>query len=307
MEDTKVTAKLAIRDTLLDLIEANNNFKAASLSDSALPAWVMDSIDNLSDRERGIRTATQLTYTKEQNRQETLKCPGIIAVSSNTILLGNRLNKAKENFKQAMNSYRSLFGESFSMTSLGSKEIRETLLGHLKLQHLHFVQSYRRIRLFPTVPERIGFSWAATHTGTVKMTAEKAIDHLRSKFTHGGNLQKDIQTLEGLPGDTQIVIKRHLSSHLRANLTWSDEIEQLRDLNKESKKEYPAQINAPTPLFICLNPEQPMPEFNKIRQLDTTNRQARLRRKDACLKKLSQRSGSVIYTSEFHCIADKVT
>ena len=297
MEDNKVTAKLAIRDTLLDLIEANNAFKASSLSDSALPAWIMGGTDSLSDREKGIKTATQLTYTKEQNRQETLKCPGIIAVSPNTVILGNELNRAKENFKQAMNSYRSLFGESFSMTSLGSKEIRETLLGSLKLQHLHFVQSYRRIKLFPTPPERIGFSWAATHTGTVKMTAAKAVNHLRSKFTHGGNLLKDIQTLEGLPGDTRVVIKRHLSSHLRANLTWSEEIEQLGDFNKESKKEYPAQINAPIPLFICLNPGQQMPEFNKIRQLDTTNRQARLRRKDACLKKLSQRSGSIIYTS----------
>lgn len=293
-----VAVKLVVRDTLLDLVEANRAFKLAVLKDAILPAWIMNGVDHLYDREKAAEISALLTYKEEQNRQETTKCTGIIGISTSTLQAGIDLNQKKDAFKKAMSEYRALFGHSFSMTGLSSKEIRETLLGNLKLQHLHFVQSYRHIKLFSTPPKRVGFSWAASHTGAVRLTTVKAIDHLRSKFTQSKGLLADIQILEGLPEHTEIVIKRPLTSHLRANLTWPEEIEAILKQENTLKLQHPAQINTPLPLFICMKNSDDMPDFNKIRPLDKEAKQERLQRRDARLRKLSSRSGSVIYIPE---------
>lgn len=291
-----IGAKLAIRDALLALLQINLAFKTSLLNDKNLPAWIMDDFSHFQAREKGAEITARLTYDEAQNRQETIKCPGIIAISEQTLHKGQQLNEKKDTFKQAMINYRSAFGHSFAMTKLSSKEIRQTLLGNLKLQHLHFVQVYRHIKLFPTAPLRVGFSWAATHTGAVKFPAHKAIEYLKSKFTQSKGLQNDISILERLPEHTDIIIRRPLSPHLRANLTWSEKIENLRSQNSLDKKMYPAQINTPLPLFICLNTDNAFPDFNKIKPFDKASKQDRLSRKDTRLKKLSTRAGSFIYT-----------
>ncbi len=292
----KTTEKLVIRDTLLALLEANAAFKSSVLNDEPLPAWIINNPDHAHARKTGTEITTRLTYDEGQNRQETSKCPGIIAISEQTLQKGLLLNEKKDAFKTAMINYRAAFGHSFSMTKLSSQEIRHTLLGNMKLQHLHFVQTYRHVKLFSTAPLRIGFSWAATHTGSVKLTADKAIEYLKAKFTQSQGLKNDISILEGLPQHMEIIIRRPLSPHLRANLTWSEKIENLRKQNVIYKKMYPGQINTPLPVFICLNKANTLPDFNKIKAFDKAAKQERLLRKDTRLKKLSNRASSFIYT-----------
>ncbi len=297
MSNLKIAARLAVRDTLLSLIDHAGLFRDAVTNDRDLPAWVMEQERKLSvsAREQAAQTASCLTYQDDQQRQQTLKLTGLIGISDKTLELGRSFNQSKADFKAAMLHYRQLFGESIKMTDFSSKELRDGLLGHLKIQHLHFVQCYRQVKLFEDAPARIGFSWASGTHGTVRLTAEKAIQHLKDKFTTSQVIVNDIKQLEQMPKEAIVVIKRPLAPHLRANLSWSDSIESLRKSDKSLRTQYPGQINTPLPLFILLSSGQPLPEFNAIKPWVAGMKQERLQRRDTCLEKLSEHPGSFLY------------
>lgn len=298
----ETAARLAVRDTLINLVESNRVFREALLADSHLPAWVMkednednkdpDATGDKTDRQRAAETSTRLTYRPGQNRQETARLPGLVGISADSFHHGLALNKAKLAFKHAMGDYRHLFGDSIEAIEQTSDELREGLLGGLKIHHIHFVQSYRQLKLFEQPPKRVGFSWAASHSGTVRLSAVEAIDHLRKKYLASGAIEQDIQVLEQMPANQVVVIKRVLAPHLRANLTWPPLPAWQQD------KVLPRQINTPLPLFIQLEPGAPLPEFNRIRPFDPRARQERLRRSDARLVKISNNPHSRIYRYE---------
>ncbi|WP_257275631.1 DNA replication terminus site-binding protein, partial [Endozoicomonas sp. SESOKO4] len=264
--------------------------------DQLLPVWVMKLPDeDKNDRALAAETSTRLIYTDQQNKQETARLPGIVGIARDTLQTGIRLNEARENFKQAMTEFRKLYGDSIEAIEETSDEIREKMLGGLQFAHIHFVQSYRQLKLFETPPRRIGFSWAAHHSGSVKLSANEAIDHLRKKYLTSSAIQTDIEMLEAMPASETVIIKRVLSPHLRANLTWAKEIEQLRKADKELRKRYPGQINTPLPVFVQLEKGQPLPEFNRIKPFNPSAKQERLTRSDARLVKISENPHSRIY------------
>ena len=292
-------AKIAVRDTLIHLVEINRQFRQAVITDNHLPAWVIPEEDEVSttetDRERAARICTRLTYVSEQNRQETARLPGIVGISSATLQLGQCLNLAKDSFKQAMGDYRKLFGDSIAAIEETSDQLRDSVLGGLQIQHIHFVQSYRQLKLLETPPKRIGFSWAANHSGTVRLSSADAIEHLRKKYMASTAIERDITLLEQLPENEIVVIKRLLAPHLRANLTWPETIAIKRKGCAETRKQFPGQINTPIPVFVQLQDGQPLPAFNAIKPFDPATRQERLRRSDARLVKISENPVSRIY------------
>ena len=76
---------------------------------------------------------------KNQSKQETARLPGLVGVSPGTLRLGSTLNTARTRFKEAMGEYRKLFGDSIEAIEQTSDDLRESLLGGLKIQHIHFV------------------------------------------------------------------------------------------------------------------------------------------------------------------------
>ncbi len=296
----EIAAKIAVRDTLIQLVETNQTFKKAVIGDAYLPAWVMKegqstSDDAPGDRIKAAEVSTCLTYLPDQSKQETARLPGLVGVSPETLALGHALNSARLHFKQAMGDYRKLFGDSIEAIEQTSDDLRESLLGGLKIQHIHFVQSYRQLKLFPRAPKRVGFSWAASHSGTVRLTACEAIEHLQKKYLASGAISADIQILEQMPANELVIIRRILAPHLRANLTWPKNINDTRQQTSGVKQHYPGQINTPLPLFIQLLPGEPLPEFNPIRPFNPHARQERLQRSDARLEKISDQPHSRIY------------
>ncbi|WP_281645186.1 hypothetical protein [Parendozoicomonas sp. Alg238-R29] len=294
--DKKALARLQVRDTLIDLIEARDAFRELLLNDYQLPAWTYQDESSREDpRALSAKISLKLTYDPEQPGQETLKLTGLIGISEETLTLGETLNLAKTDFKEAMQNFRKCFGKGFDMTELSSRELREGLLGNLHIQHIHFVQCYRHLKLFPVAPRRIGFSWASATHGSVRMKATKAIAYLNSNFTPSIGMAEDIAKLEKLPESSDVVIRRPLAPHLRANLTWPDTIKEKRRLDSESRKQWPLQINTPLPLFVHLKQGEPLPEFNRIRPWDPAMKQERLQRSDTRLVPFSNRPGSMLY------------
>ncbi len=292
----ETAARIAVRDALIQLVELNRSFRESVESDHGLPIWIMET-DSEPDNKRSLAAsvATRLTYIEEQNKQETARLTGLVGVSENTLHVGEALNLCRDQFKTAISNFRKLFGDSIEAIEQASDDLRDGLLGGLQIKHLHFVQCYRQLKLFAEPPKRVGFSWAACHSGTVRLTAEEAIGHFRKKYIASVAVNEDIRLLEAMPSEEVVVIKRILAPHLRANITWPEEIKALRQTDPELKKQYPAQINSPLPLFIQLKPGEPLPEFNRIRPYDASARQERLQRSDARLVKINDNPHSRIY------------
>ncbi len=237
----ETAARIAVRDTLIALVEQNRLFREAVQADQQLPIWIM-SIDDKNDNHRllAAQTATRLTYVEAQNKQETARLTGLVGVSPLTMQLGAKLNHAREQFKNTMADFRQLFGDDIEAIEQASEDLRDGLLGGLQVKHLHFVQCYRQLKLFAQAPQRVGFSWAACHSGTVRLTASEAISHFRKKYLASVAINDDIVLLEQMPADEVVVIRRVLAPHLRANITWPKEIKVLRQADPEAKKQYPA-------------------------------------------------------------------
>ena len=298
---SKETAALnAVRDSLIKLVEVNRVFREAVEADRNLPVWTMPEVgeerpESYDARFVAAHTSTRLTYIDHQNKQETARLTGLVGISPETVEKGLVLNQTRTEFKQAMSAYRKLFGDNIEAIEQTSDALRDSLLGGLQISHLHFVQCYRQLKLFPVAPKRVGFSWAASHSGTVRLTAREAVDHLQKKYMASAAINQDIELLQNMPDDEIIVIKRVLVPHLRANITWHNDIKALRQSDPLLKKQYPAQINSPLPVFVQLSPGQPLPEFNRIRPFDPASKQERLQRSDACLVKISENPFSRIY------------
>ncbi|WP_257264716.1 DNA replication terminus site-binding protein [Endozoicomonas sp. ONNA2] len=290
----KTAARIAVRDVLIQLVELNRLFREAIESDYGLPIWIMDT-ESTNQHALAAGVATRLTYIEEQNKQETARLTGLVGVSAPTLTLGEELNLCRDQFKTAIADFRKLFGDSIEAIEQASDDLRDGLLGGLQVKHLHFVQCYRQLKLFPEPPRRVGFSWAASHSGTVRLTVEEAIEHFRKKYLASVAVNDDICLLEKMPAKELVVIKRILAPHLRANITWPKDIQALRQAEPTLKKQYPAQINSPLPLFIQLKPGEPLPEFNRIRPYDPTAKQERLQRSDARLVKINDNPHSRIY------------
>ena len=296
MSDKKSVARAQVGETLMALTKARDTFKNALLADHQLPAWVFqDSPQPEDPRALAAKTSLKLTYDPEQLGQETLKLTGLIGISAPTLALGEALNESKTDFKAAIQNFRRCFGKGFDMTELSSRDLRESVLGNLHIQHIHFVQCYRQLKLFPVAPRRVGFSWASATHGSVRMDATKAIAYLHSNFTSSLGIAEDITHLEKLSPSYPVIIRRPLAPHLRANLTWPDAIQDQRKLSKESRRQWPGQINTPLPLFIQLDKGALLPEFNKIRPWKPDMRQERLQRSDTRLVPLSNRPGSMVF------------
>lgn len=292
----ETAARIAVRDALIQLVELNRSFREAIESDHGLPIWIMETeSESTNHHALAAGIATRLTYIEEQNKQETARLTGLVGVSEQTLQLGEELNLCRDQFKTTIANFRKLFGDSIEAIEQASDDLRDGLLGGLQVKHLHFVQCYRQLKLFPEPPRRVGFSWAASHSGTVRLTAEEAIDHFRKKYIASVAVNEDIGLLEKMPAKEVVVIKRILAPHLRANITWPKDIQALRQADPALKKQYPAQINSPLPLFIQLKPGEPLPEFNRIRPYDPSARQERLQRSDARLVKINDNPHSRIY------------
>ena len=286
-------------------MDINQQFRERVEADRSLPVWTMNETTHArskdyDDRFVAASTSTRLTYIDQQNKQETARLTGLVGVSANTLQTGMMLNQSRMAFKTAMSAYRKLYGDNIEAIEQTSEVLRDTLLGGLQIQHLHFVQCYRQLKLFPTAPRRVGFSWAASHSGTVRLTASEAVEHFQRKYMASVAINQDIDLLRQMPPDEVIVIKRILAPHLRANITWHKDIQALRlsdgDLkDTDFKKKYPAQINSPLPVFVQLEQGQPLPEFNRIKPFDPAAKQERLQRSDARLVKISENRYSRIY------------
>ena len=109
----ETAARMAVRDTLIELVDINRRFKEQVTGDEHLPVWVMKDLeDTRDDRAMAAEVSTRLTYVDSQNKQETARLPGIIGISRDTAHTGSSLNLARDSFKKAMSEYRKLYGDS---------------------------------------------------------------------------------------------------------------------------------------------------------------------------------------------------
>lgn len=244
-----------LNETLLRLSEA-------VLKEPMLCAWTQETgLDRAfhltrSAREKTIFLLQQLHYLNHQAPRDILVCPGFIGASSDTLILAQTVNDAKERFKQSMLALkeakipecRFLFTDRQQKTYFEKKNLNTLLLKNLGLSRLHLKQCYRTIPILPYPPSKISWTWA--HTRAIKkISIAKARILLEQKGQDIG-IQLQLQKLNRLSEKEPLAIVQELAPHLRANIVFPEQAPLSR-----------LMIKGPLPIFYPCDPHTQTPQF----------------------------------------------
>jgi hypothetical protein len=229
--------------------------------DRNLPAWFqappsMHLASQNSLRENAFALIAQLEYLDSQLPREILVGAGIIAASSETILVLQNLNAAKQKFKHAILQLKAakvptnydLLVQNFERM-LSSRDQHLALnLKRMGLARLHLKQCYRKIPYFMLRPNKISWTWA--NTRSIKRISIKEAEQLLTKHTRDAGIERQIKLLQGLSPNEPLAIVQDLAPHLRANIVLPD--------GNDTKR---VMVKGPVPIFYLMGEEQALPDF----------------------------------------------
>ena len=207
------------------------------LKDINLPAWIFkyNKLDPQKLRQKLFDIITQIEYFDNQDPKETVIFPGIIGASNNTINQINLINNSKIKFKEAIQNLKKLNIKNtdpvlteelnkiyeLNLSSPNSREKNtKNTLKRTRLARLNLKQCYRTIKVLPTKPRAITWTWANTKAIT-KITKDEAIAKLQTKGNDYG-IQQQIIKAESLKINEQIAIVQNLAPNLRANIVYNN-------------------------------------------------------------------------------------
>lgn len=221
-------------------------------NDAHLPAWFQappelfpQPVYNVTRvyRQQIYQFLCQIEYLDEQDPKNILLGSGIVAASEPTLLALERLNTAKDTFKQAMvelkaNAPNELSATTLSAVLLAAEELSgstalvaaepslteptlrppkvATSLQLIGLARLHLKQCYRRVPILLQRPKKVSWTWA--NTRSIKKITVKQAEQMLLKQKNKANLQLQINKLLSLNPNEPIAIVQDLAPHLRANI-----------------------------------------------------------------------------------------
>jgi len=219
--------------------------------DADLPLWFdpppsLPLPANLTEREKVFCYLSQMEYLDEQDPREILIGPGIVAASSVTLQAVHDLNLRKQAFKSAMLQLKAAQlakpeknALSQALDDLLNQRPASTArtLKRMGLARLHLKQCYRVIPYFLEKPERIAWTWANTRSIS-RISVEEAERRLLKQGLNDRTTWQR-QKLAQLPRDEPLAIVQDLAPHLRANLVFRDNQDQI----------YRKMVKGPLPFF----------------------------------------------------------
>ncbi len=229
--------------------------------DGQLPAWfqapaTLPLPTSATTREQACILLGQLEYLHNQQPREILVGAGIIAASSETIMVLQELNQSKANFKRAIlrlkdakiqvqQTYlRDQFEQLLPMRDTGVA----TSLSRVGLARLHLKQCYRKIPCFLSRPEKISWTWA--NTRSIKRISIQEAEQMLHKHVTDPGIERQLKLLGNLNSNEKLAIVQDLAPHLRANLVMPDGYSTKR-----------VMVKGPVPIFYLTDDNLALPDF----------------------------------------------
>lgn len=214
-------------------------------TDSALPIWFQEpsilNFKNTNSRENLASFLSQLEFVDAQDPKEILLGPGILACSNVTLQSINKVNIAKDNFKESMIKCKkakiklndSDLNQEFNLLlDKHRPNIISKALNKMGLARLHLKQCYRKIPILNNRPSKVSWTWA--HTKAIKKIDVNTAREMLIKKRQVSGIEDQIRKLETLQPNDKLAIVQELAPHLRANILTGTDAEPKRFMIKGS-------------------------------------------------------------------------
>ena len=293
-DDIESNMQFEIYNTFQLLLDALDDLTLSITGDKQRPAWsaqthhlttealveINQQSENRMDYENQLELAERLTdkehrqvissiyenvwMKKGQDSKTTIKLPGVICVSPETIRLARLVNKRKNAFKTIMVTMKKISSKKTQtmIVSLYNKYERNPVykdtLEKAGYQKIHLVQTYRQIPILDQKPDLIGFSWLTKEWRVESITRQQAIELAAEKRPAS---RRFIDALD----DERFAIARELPPKLIANI-------------RVDQHRYSMKIG--TPLMYADSADLELPQINKVGMTaDVNDRQQRIDKK----------------------------
>jgi hypothetical protein len=252
---------IALRTELLASFEALLHHLDISCArirqDSALSAWVSLTEEELADatdmRAKALQLYRALWYQDSRDGRETLTCPGIVGVSSATLVAAQDCNLAKDTFKAAVLALKVLERREANAVLEDLHQRQENIavaLRRMGAARLNLKQAYRHIPLLEQLPLKIGFTWSKQGR-VIQRTSVAAARRLLEQRVETPQIRLELQRLQEIRDDEMLARVRGVCPHLRANIVFPENVGDRRR----------RLMQAPLPVLVPLHPGECLPDF----------------------------------------------
>jgi len=268
-------------------LRSGNDLLCAAIAnaDSSLPAWEESQIEHspvsLSDLQESRRSLARHIGQLWYQPNDSLRLPGVIACSPNTIALLQALNGQKALFEKLMVNLRkesrapgAKLAQLMKYASGRRDEDIHQLLQTTGMSGINLSLCYRRFQQLPDAIESVSWTWSMRSRSIKTLSIEQALE-LASQRYAGTEVLRSIQAQLGTldPGELLALVKP-VQPALKANIVFKDvEGRTVRKL-----------ITAHSPLFYLDN-RQGLPRLKWPGYPDLENLPPRLSRSKRYLEK----------------------
>ncbi len=206
-----------------------------------LPVWVDDGEgDFINDREKIIFALTHFTSTPGLSPQETYRCPGVVAVTHDTLVLIKKVNEAKEAFRAQLKQYHEEHEDKKRDTTAWARQ----LLAKAGYPGLRLKQVMRNLPFIEYHPRRI--AWVqGIHTASKRLSIEES-DALLRKVGKGKHIEIQRKKLQRLHHKTPLVKHRKIKPGWVINIA---------TFKQEDNRSVYESLRASLPLFYLHDPQ----------------------------------------------------
>jgi hypothetical protein len=212
-----------------------------------------------SAREYASEIIPLTTFIDDQDPRQSLRAPGLIAASEETLQLVAQVNRAKELFHEMV--------QQISDKAWERKQEMSKLIPCLSQ-----MQAFRQITVLPIRPEKVSFTWSSNSPSMSTLTASQALQRISA-------MKEDVPPMDitrdrwlalcdeyarlihsnNIPANEVLVFRRQAAPHPRVNLYLPD-------------MERPLMKKASLPIFYPHT--GPIPPINRLKVLDRSFRRA---------------------------------
>ena len=241
------------------------------VEDHALPLWLAMSPQEsrnqaLNRRQLGADIVTVRYYAKNQDPKRTHLRPGLMGVSSTTMVLAHAYNVAKDVFKAVMQEINASGGER-AQKAKQRQLAQQAILSHAEKSRcpqyqkimkrgggaaLNLMQVYRHIPLIEPCPRSVSFR-LVSNINVKKFTRDQLKQHLEARSLAGHNTALAISKLNNLKHNEVLAVRRVHGISYRANVRRDDGTM--------------TGLMAHSPILVPLATGQELPRHNEIEYL----------------------------------------
>ena len=245
---------------------------ASVIRSSTQPLWIpltdSEKRSGILPREKAVQLFCDIWYLDGQDGRVTRSCHGLVAADPLILEACTETNKAKMEFRTAIDAIRGQPDEKQWLLGLSQRDSRlKQDLNTKGIGRLHLKQCYRLIPIVNQHPSRAGFNWYNSGRSIKKVTVIEAQKQLAKMGLDKPHIALQYDLLKHLPPQTPLAKVQQQAPLMRANIRF--------DLEGQCSDRL--AMNLSLPLVFAWESKQPFPDHNEPPLQPPEERQRKVR------------------------------